>query len=82
VVSKTTGERPLRDLHPERPNAAFAPSFSLHLSGEDDAMPSKTTGGQQKQPPQTEAHGGDNTGGGSKTQGKRGNGAQRLKQKK
>ncbi len=45
-------------------------------------MPSKTTGGQQKQPPQTEAHGGDNTGGGSKTQGKRGNGAQRLKQKK
>ena len=44
-------------------------------------MPSKTTGDQQGQMPTTEAHGGENTGGGSKKQGKRGNGAQRLKQK-
>jgi hypothetical protein len=42
-------------------------------------MPAKTES-QPNQP--QESHGGDNTGGGSKTQGKRGNGAQRLKQKK
>ena len=45
-------------------------------------MPSKTTAAQETNTPPTEAHGGDNTGGGTKKQGKRGNGAQRLKQKK
>ena len=45
-------------------------------------MASKTSAGQQTNVPTSEAHGGDNTGGGAKKQGKRGNGAQRLKQKK
>jgi hypothetical protein len=37
---------------------------------------------QQKPLPPTESGGGDNSGGSAKKQGKRGNGAQRLKQKK
>ncbi len=45
-------------------------------------MSGKSTGGEKKPMPMTESHGGDNTGGGSKTQGKRGNGGQSLKQQK
>ena len=45
-------------------------------------MSGKGTGGQQVQAQPNEGKCGDNAGGGSKTQGKRGNGAQRLKQKK
>jgi hypothetical protein len=45
-------------------------------------MPSKTTAAQETNTPATEAHGADNTGSGATKQGKRGNGAQRLNQKK
>ena len=45
-------------------------------------MSGKGTGGQQVQAPSSDAQSGDQNGGAPKTQGKRGNGAQRLKQKK
>jgi hypothetical protein len=45
-------------------------------------MAGHTTGNQQHSAPMPEAHGGDNTVQPGKSQGKRGNGAQKRKQKK